>query len=82
MLVLTRKSGQKLIIDHQIELTVLEVRGDAVKLGLVAPRHVTIYREEIYEEIKRANQQAQPSQSSTLDQATRFLGKQKPSSRG
>lgn len=82
MLVLTRKSGQKLIIDHQIELTVLEVRGDAVKLGLAAPRHVTIYREEIYEEIKRANQQAQPSHSSALDQAAQFLGKQKPSSRG
>jgi len=58
MLVLTRKKGQKLIINDNIEVTILESRGDTVKLGIKAPKDVTIFREEIYEEIKKANLQA------------------------
>jgi len=58
MLVLTRKKGQKLIINDDIEVTILETRGDTVKIGINAPKHVTIFREEIYEEIKKANKQA------------------------
>jgi len=55
MLVLTRKKGQKLIINDNIEVTILETRGDNVKIGISAPRNVSIFREEIYEEIKKAN---------------------------
>ena len=58
MLVLTRKKGQKLIINDNIEITILETRGDTVKIGINAPKHVSIFREEIYEEIKKANEQA------------------------
>ena len=58
MLVLTRKKGQKLIINDNIEVTILETRGDTVKIGISAPRNVSIFREEIYEEIKKANEQA------------------------
>jgi len=58
MLVLTRKKGQKLIINDNIEVTILETRGDTVKIGINAPKHVSIFREEIYEEIKKANEQA------------------------
>ncbi|EKE03477.1 MAG: Carbon storage regulator-like protein [uncultured bacterium] len=58
MLVLTRKTGQKLIINDNIEIVILETRGDAVKIGIKAPKEVAIYREEIYEEIKKANKQA------------------------
>lgn len=58
MLVLTRKKGQKLIINDFIEVTVLETRGDTVKIGIKAPKHVSIFREEIYEEIKKANEQS------------------------
>jgi len=58
MLVLTRKKGQKLIINDNIEITILETRGDTVKIGINAPKHVSIFREEIYEEIKKANKQA------------------------
>ena len=58
MLVLTRKTGQKIIIANDIEVIILETKGDAVKLVIEAPRHITIYREEIYEEIKKANLQA------------------------
>lgn len=58
MLVLTRKTGQKLIIGDNIEIIVLETKGDSVKIGIKAPKNITIYREEIFEEIKRANEQA------------------------
>ncbi|HBG48092.1 MAG TPA: carbon storage regulator [Cyanobacteria bacterium UBA9971] len=58
MLVLTRKKGQKLIINDNIEVTILETRGDNVKIGISAPRNVSIFREEIYEEIKKANEQS------------------------
>jgi len=58
MLVLTRKKGQKLIINDNIEITILETRGDTVKIGINAPKQVSIFREEIYEEIKKANEQA------------------------
>jgi carbon storage regulator len=71
MLVLTRKVGQKLIILDNIEVTVLETKGDAVKLGINAPRHVSIYREEIYQEIKKVNQQA--TQTPSADHLTQVL---------
>jgi len=58
MLVLSRKLGEKIVIGHEITLTVLDVRGDNVKLGVDAPRHVTIHREEVYQDILQANQQA------------------------
>ena len=58
MLVLTRKTGQKLIINDNIEVVILETKGEAVKIGIKAHKDVTIYREEIYEEIKKANKQA------------------------
>lgn len=58
MLVLTRKIGQKLIISDNIEIIILETKGESVKIGIKAPKEITIYREEIYEEIKKANEQA------------------------
>ena len=58
MLVLTRKKGQKLIINDNIEVIVLETKGDSVKIGINAPREISIFREEIYEEIKKANKQS------------------------
>lgn len=77
MLVLSRKTGQKLIIDNHIEVVVLETRGESVKLGIVAPKNVTVFREEIYEEIKKANTQAlsetQQTQTDDLNLAMTFL---------
>jgi carbon storage regulator len=58
MLVLSRKTGQKLIINDNIEVVIIETRGEFVRLGINAPKNVSIYREEIYEEVKKANQQA------------------------
>ena len=68
MLVLTRKIGQKLIIGDNIEITIVDARGDAIKLGINAPRDVKIYREEIYAEICKANKEAnQHASSKVLD---------------
>jgi carbon storage regulator len=83
MLVLTRKTGQKLIIANDIEITILETKGEAVKIGIDAPKHISIYREEIYEEIKKANRQAtEQAEASALDRAAQaaHLFKPNPSS--
>ena len=55
MLVLSRKRDQKIMIGNQICLTVVDIRGDTVQLGIDAPRKIPIYREEIYSEIVAAN---------------------------
>lgn len=53
MLVLSRKKDEKIVIGDNITLMVIEIRGDKVRLGIDAPRDVTVHREEIYEAIKR-----------------------------
>lgn len=58
MLLLNRKKGERLIIGDNIEITVMEVQGESVKLGISAPRSVSVYRKEIYDEIVRSNRQA------------------------
>lgn len=74
MLVLTRKTGQKLIIANDIEVIVLETKGDAVKLGINAPKSVLVYREEVYEEIKKANKQSiSQTQPVNVDEAYQFI---------
>ncbi len=82
MLVLTRRTGQKIILDNQITVTVLETRGDTVKIGIEAPKHIPIYREEIYHEIMQANRQATtPVQPTELDQAAQLAESAKRSSK-
>ncbi|MEQ7050351.1 carbon storage regulator CsrA [Paenibacillus alvei] len=58
MLVLTRAKGQKIMIGQDIVLTVVEVNGDQVRLGIEAPSDVSVYREEIYQSIKEQNELA------------------------
>lgn len=58
MLVLTRKVNQSIIIGTDIEVVVLEVRGEQVRLGIKAPRDVAVHRREIYEQIQEENRQA------------------------
>ncbi|PYE50645.1 carbon storage regulator CsrA [Paenibacillus barcinonensis] len=55
MLVLSRKKGESIIIQDQIEITVLAVEGDTVRIGITAPKHIDIYRQEIYASIQEAN---------------------------
>ena len=55
MLALTRKKGESLIINNNIEITVLEIRGDQVKIGITAPKEVPVYRKEVYLQIQEEN---------------------------
>jgi len=55
MLALTRKKGEALMINNNIEITILEVRGDQVKIGIAAPKDVPIYRKEVYLQIQEEN---------------------------
>jgi len=58
MLILSRKLGQSIIIQPDIELTVLDVRGETVKIGINAPKTVKIYRQELLADIAQTNQEA------------------------
>ncbi|WP_260294765.1 carbon storage regulator CsrA [Sedimenticola hydrogenitrophicus] len=56
MLILTRRVGETLMIGDEVTVTVLGVKGNQVRIGVNAPRDVTVHREEIYERIKREQQ--------------------------
>ncbi|MCM1160220.1 MAG: carbon storage regulator CsrA [Roseburia sp.] len=58
MLALSRKKNEALVINNNIELTVLEIKGEQVKLGISAPKNVPIYRKEVYVQIQESNQEA------------------------
>ena len=55
---LTRKKGEALVINNNIEITVLEIRGDQIKIGISAPKDVPIYRKEVYLQIQQENEAA------------------------
>ena len=61
MLVLSRKKDERIIIGDQITVMVIEIRGDKVRLGIDAPKEVTVHREEVYEAIRREQQANLPS---------------------
>lgn len=58
MLALSRKKNEALIINNNVEVTILEIKGDQVKLGITAPREVPIYRKEVYLQIQESNKDA------------------------
>ncbi|MCU7876208.1 MAG: carbon storage regulator CsrA [Candidatus Thiodiazotropha sp. (ex Lucinoma borealis)] len=61
MLILTRRVGETLMIGDEVTITVLGVKGNQVRIGVNAPRDVTVHREEIYERIKREQQSEESS---------------------
>lgn len=69
MLVLSRRTGESVVIGDDVVVTVLEVRGDVIRLGIRAPRAVQVHREEVYRELQQANQEA----ASSVDLAERAL---------
>lgn len=73
MLILTRKINQKILISSNIEVTVIEIRGDQVKIGVQAPKDIKVFREEVYEEIQKENRAAMLS-SEQLDLPDLQLG--------
>lgn len=58
MLALTRRKGDSIIIGDNIEIVVLGIQGEQVKLGVKAPRYVSVHRKEVYEQIREENREA------------------------
>jgi carbon storage regulator len=61
VLVLSRHAGESVVIANDIVVTILEVRGDVVRVGIDAPRHIQVHREEVHRELLAANQAAAAS---------------------
>jgi len=59
MLVLSRKKNESIVINDDITIVVVEIRGDKVRLGIEAPKHVPVHRREVYDAIKRSEQQGE-----------------------
>ncbi|HAP03887.1 MAG TPA: carbon storage regulator [Lachnospiraceae bacterium] len=58
MLALTRKKDESIVINGDIEITIMEIKGDHVKVGIKAPKKVPIYRKEIFDQIQEENKEA------------------------
>lgn len=72
MLVLSRRPQQSLLIGHDVVVTVLEVNGDTVRIGIKAPSDVDIHREEIYQDLRQANKAAETKPGSAAELARRI----------
>jgi carbon storage regulator len=75
MLVLARKPNESIIIGDSIAVTVLGIEGDQVKLGVTAPKEITIHRQEVYEQIKNANIEAAQSSRTDLSSVAKLLSR-------
>lgn len=80
MLVLKRKIGESIMIGEDIEVVLLEKEGDSVKIGIHAPRNIRVFRKEIYEEIRQANQSALSSKLPSVEHLQKLM--QKKSNQG
>lgn len=66
MLILSRRVGESIMIGHDIVITVLDVRGESIRIGITAPRDVQVHREEVYAEVMAANRAAASPSEDTL----------------
>ncbi|MCR4414133.1 MAG: carbon storage regulator CsrA [Thermoguttaceae bacterium] len=64
MLVLSRKQEESIVIGENIVVTVVEIRGDKVRLGITAPREVTVHRREVYDKVKESQRAPRPAPDS------------------
>lgn len=74
MLALSRKAGESVMLGNDIELTILEVKGEQVKLGIRAPKDVAIYRKELFEQIQAANREAMESAIAGINNINELFG--------
>ena len=74
MLILSRKINEKIKIGSDITLTIIEVRGDQVKIGVEAPKHVKVFREEVFQAIQEENKAAAASALSAQDDLSILSG--------
>lgn len=72
MLALSRKKNEAIVINNDIEITILEVKGEQVKVGIAAPREVPVYRKEVYLQIQNATQEAVDADG--MDALKKLLG--------
>jgi carbon storage regulator len=73
MLVLTRRAGESVMIGDNVTITVLEARGDVIRLGIQAPRDVQVHREEVYRELQAANRAAASPTEDAVQAVTQML---------
>lgn len=72
MLALSRKKNEAIIINNNIEITILEIKGEQVKLGISAPKEIPVYRKEVYIQIQESNKEAMNVEG--LDALKNLLG--------
>lgn len=77
MLVLARKINESIMIGDEIEVVVVDIKGDQIKLGIRAPRSVSVHRAEIFKEIQEQNKKAALSAPSSLGNLKNLLDKKK-----
>lgn len=73
MLVLARKVGEKIILNDNIEIIVLDANPNSVRIGINAPQNVTVYREELYKEIKSANKTSNDVSADSIDELHKLV---------
>jgi carbon storage regulator len=73
VLILTRRVGENVIVGDDIVISVIEVRGDAVRIGIDAPKSVSVHREEVWLELRNANAQAASSSDEAVGAALKGL---------
>ena len=73
MLIIARKPGEKITIGDDTVITLLEVKENHVRLGIEAPRHITVHRQEVYDRIKKANQASAKIDLSAMMEAAAVL---------
>jgi carbon storage regulator len=80
MLILARRVNECIVIGDDIKVSVVDIRGDQVKLGIDAPRSVKVYRQEVYDAIQAENREAAISSATDLTSLDSYLKKKKDSS--
>jgi carbon storage regulator len=82
MLILTRKLNEKIKIGNDITITITEIRGEQVKIGVEAPNDVKVFRQEVFQAIRQENRAASTAGAADTADALKQLGALLPSSRG
>jgi carbon storage regulator len=67
MLALSRKKGEAIIFNNDIEVTILDIKGEQIKIGITAPKDVSIYRKEVYLQIQEENKEAAQNTSAVAE---------------
>ena len=78
MLVLSRRAGESVVIGDDVTLTILEVRGDVVRVGIAAPRSVAVHRAELLEALEASNQDAASPSDDTVASLSEALRRRQP----